>query len=98
MPRASPACAAEACAYFRSARFPEAVGLLEKAVAGDPGDPTIAEHLGDAYWLVGRRIEARHKWNAAASLDPDAAEKARLAAKIDYGFDRAALSKAKPAA
>ena len=85
-------------AYFRQARYPDAVGLLERAVGGDPGDPTILEHLGDAYWAAGRRLEARYQWNAAASLDPEPDLKARLAAKIDYGFDAAHLAKARPAA
>ncbi len=85
-------------AYFRTERYPEAISLLERAAAGEPGDAAIAEHLGDGYWAIGRRLEARFRWNAAVTLDPDAAEKARLLAKIDYGFDRAALAGTKPAA
>ncbi len=85
-------------AYYHGARYADAVGPLERAVAGAPGDAAVIEHLGDAYWKVGRRLEARFQWNAAATLDPDTDEKARLAAKIDYGLDRAVLAGAMPAA
>jgi len=85
-------------AYYRTGRYADAVLPLERAVAGAPGDASVAEHLGDAYWQVGRRIEARYRWNAAATLDPDAEETARLAAKIDYGLDRAVLAGGPPPA
>jgi len=85
-------------AYYRTGRYADAVLPLERAVAGAPGDASVAEHLGDAYWQVGRRIEARYRWNAAATLDPDDEQRTRLAAKIDYGLDRAALAGGAPAA
>lgn len=84
-------------AYFKTGRIKDALPLLERAVAGDAGDPTVNEHLGDAYWAVGRRIEARYRWNAAAASEPDAVGAKRIAAKIDYGYDRAALADATPA-
>lgn len=83
--------------YYRTGRFPQAVAALERAVAGAPGDPTMNEHLGDAYWQVGRRIEARHRWRAALDGEPDAAQLARVRAKLDYGPGRATLAAA-PAA
>ena len=85
-------------AYYRQGRFAEAIGLLERAEVGEPGDAAILDHLGDAYWALGRRLEARFRWNAAASLDPDPELKARLAAKIDFGFDAAGLAGARPSA
>lgn len=72
---------------FRRGQFAEAVETLERAAAAEPGDPTINEHLGDAYWRAGRRIEARFRWRAAYDLGT--VEKARtlVAAKLDYGLD-----------
>lgn len=70
---------------FRRGRVAEAVPVLERALRGAPDDPTINEHVGDAYWAVGRRIEARHRWQAARAAGPDAATQARLAAKLAGG-------------
>lgn len=83
-------------AYFKTARVADGIPLLERAVAAEPGDPTINEHLGDAYWAIGRRIEARFRWRAAQVGEPDAVQAGRLAAKLDYGYDRAALAEAVP--
>ena len=48
----------------------------------------ISEHLGDAYWMSGRRIDARYAWrNALVQSDGDVAE--RLKAKIDFGLKAA---------
>ena len=65
----------------------EAVGLLEQARSAEPGDPTVADHLGDALWKAGRRIEARHAWSAAAALSPEPVLAARIRRKLDYGLD-----------
>ncbi|WP_448586389.1 tetratricopeptide repeat protein [Thermaurantiacus sp.] len=69
--------------------YAAAVELLEKARAAEPADPTIADHLGDALWRTGRRIEARHAWAAALALDPDDALKATVARKIEFGLEAA---------
>ena len=76
-------------AQYRQGRYAEAVTTLERAQALEPNDPTLAEHLGDAYWQVGRRIEARFRWRQALDLDPTAAQKKSLNAKLDYGLDAA---------
>jgi len=80
---------------YRQGRFGEAVATLEKANALDPNDPTVTEHLGDAYWQVGRRLDARFRWRAALDLDPEAKQKAALAAKLDVGLDAALAMAAK---
>jgi Flp pilus assembly protein TadD len=67
--------------------YAQAVDLLEQARAAEPSDPTVADHLGDALWRVGRRIEARHAWASALTLEPSEAMAARLKRKIDYGLD-----------
>ena len=73
-----------AWAYFRSGDAGRALPLLEIAVSKEPANGTISEHLGDAYWSLGRRFEARNAWRAAAIVaDPE--EAARLARKIADG-------------
>ncbi|QJU59727.1 hypothetical protein HL653_19970 [Sphingomonas sp. AP4-R1] len=59
-----------------------AVKLLERASAGEPGEPTINEHLGDVYWALGRRIEARYAWRAAL-VTAEAKDAPRIKSKIE---------------
>lgn len=73
--------------------YAEAVRLLEAARAAEPADPTVADHLGDALWKAGRRIEARHAWASAAALQPEAKLADMLARKLDYGLDVALASR-----
>ena len=40
---------------------------LERAVLLEPGDPIINNHLGDAYWLANRRLEAVFQWRRSLS-------------------------------
>jgi predicted negative regulator of RcsB-dependent stress response len=61
--------------------------LLERAAAGSPAEPTINEHLGDAYWTSGRELEARYAWRAAL-VTAEEKDRARLNAKIDGGLDK----------
>lgn len=72
-------------AYFITGEHEKAVDYLEKALAGQPQDPTINEHLGDAYWSVGRRYEARYAWKTA-NLFAEEEDRERLLAKIDLGL------------
>jgi hypothetical protein len=62
------------------------VEALERAAALDPTDPVINDHLGDAYWAVGRAREARFQWARALSLGPGAAEAEALRRKLDEGL------------
>ena len=62
---------------------------LERAVELEPGDPTINEHLGDALWKVGRRIEAGFQWGHALELDPDKKRIPLLKDKLEYGLEQA---------
>lgn len=66
--------------------YDTAVQHLEKAVEGSPADGTINEHLGDAYWRVGRKSEARFQWQRALSLDIEDSQRAGLQGKIDRGL------------
>lgn len=73
-----------AWAYFLQGDVARAVPLLELAAKGEPANSTISEHLGDAYWQLGRRYEARYAWRAAAVV-ADAPGAQRLASKIADG-------------
>jgi Flp pilus assembly protein TadD len=71
-------------ADYLQGNYAAAIATFERAVAGDPGETSINEHLGDAYWAVGRKIEARFAWAAAlVQAEPDSVT--RLRAKIDNG-------------
>ena len=76
--------------YLLSGDAPRAVPLLERAAQAERSDPTIMEHLGDAYWAVGRRYEARYAWRAAA-MGASGAAAERLAARIADGPSAARL-------
>jgi tetratricopeptide (TPR) repeat protein len=72
-------------ALFKRGRLPEAVETLTRAAAGDPGQAEIHEHLGDALYTSGRRIEARFSWRAALVTAEDKM-KARIESKIETGL------------
>lgn len=79
-------------AYFLAGDYGKAVTALEAASLAEPTEPTIGEHLGDAYWRTGRRIEARYTWRSALlSADGDVAK--RLADKIDIGLTSANMAR-----
>jgi tetratricopeptide (TPR) repeat protein len=61
---------------------PAAVRELEHAVELEPEDPTINGHLGDAYWHVGRKLEAQFQWRRALDLNPEPDDVAKLEAKL----------------
>ena len=66
---------------------------LERAIDLKPSDPVINDHLGDAYWRVGRKLEAHFQWNHARDLGAEPQDMPRILEKIAHG-----LSDDKPAA
>ena len=78
--------------YYRLGDYKTAVEKLEAAVALEAGDPDVNNHLGDAYWRVGRRLEARFQWERVLTLDPPAKLKAEVEGKLKSGLDRAAAA------
>jgi tetratricopeptide (TPR) repeat protein len=66
--------------------YEKAVQHLEKAVEGSPADGTVNEHLGDAYWRVGRKAEARFQWQRAMSLDIEDSQRGALQNKVTRGL------------
>ena len=72
---------------YKLNRHDEAVGHLEKATELMPVDPIINDHLGDAYWAVGRKREARFQWRRALSFDPEEKDETRIRLKLEIGLD-----------
>jgi tetratricopeptide (TPR) repeat protein len=72
--------------YYRLGDYATAVEKLEQAVAIEAGDPDVNNHLGDAYWRVGRRIEARYQWDRVLTLEPDAKLRIEVEAKVKNGL------------
>ena len=73
-------------AYYRLGDYKKAVETLENAIELEAGDPDINNHLGDAYWRVGRRDEADFQWRRVLTLDPDAKMKAEVDQKLANGL------------
>ncbi len=72
-------------ALFKQNQLSEAIGLLERAVVKEPREAAIGEHLGDAYWASGRRVDARYAWGAAL-IQAEPSDAARLESKIANGL------------
>ena len=77
-------------AYYRMGDYKNAVEQLEGAVVLEAGDPEINDHLGDAYWRAGRRIEAQFQWRRVLTLEPTEKLKASVEAKLKSGLDASA--------
>ena len=56
---------------------------LEKATDLRPRDATINDHLGDAYWRVGRKLEATYQWAQVLDMEIEPEEAAKVQAKLD---------------
>lgn len=78
-------------AQFKQGRTDEAIATLQRAAESDPAQAEIHEHLGDALYTAGRRIEARFAWRAALVSAEDKAKK-RIEAKLTAGLTPANAS------
>jgi len=66
--------------------YPQAVGILERAVALDEGNGSAQWGLAEAYAGVGREEEALHRWRIAGADPKELAERgqaARLAGQLE---------------
>ena len=68
--------------YFQRGDYHTAVKHLERAVELINDDPTISEHLGDAYEKVGRIVDASRVYRAALDNADETDQVARLRDKI----------------
>lgn len=74
-------------AYYQLGKYDLAVKHLERSVAFAATDPTVNDHLGDAYWKSGRKIEAGFQWNHALTFKPEERFLAKIERKIEVGLD-----------
>ena len=72
--------------YFASVKH------LERAIRLRPSDPVINDHLGDAYWQAGRKLEARFQWRRALGLNPNEDLIPAIQAKLENGLKQEKLS------
>ncbi|GAB6967078.1 tetratricopeptide repeat protein [Komagataeibacter kakiaceti JCM 25156] len=69
---------------MRLGHVTEGLPLLEQAVEQMPQDPAINYHLGVAYWMAGRRLEAVNEWQNAIQFQPDPLDRRKITAALDY--------------
>ena len=74
-------------AQYRQGQYEDAVLTLEGAIAKLPANPEINDHLGDAYWQVGRQREARFQWARVLTLDPTDEQAERARRKLEQGLE-----------
>jgi tetratricopeptide (TPR) repeat protein len=71
-------------ALVKGGKADRAIPVLERAAESEPTISEISDHLGDAYWAVGRKIDARYAWRAAL-VQAEPGDSKRLLTKIDFG-------------
>ena len=62
---------------YRTGDYKRAVYYLERAASITPYHMVINDHLGDAYWQVGRKLEAHYMWQRALDYYDDTDEEQR---------------------
>jgi len=83
---------------YRLGKFQEAVAPMEQAVQLEAVDPVVNDHLGDVYWMVGRKREAEFQWRRAISFDPDEKDLQRIRRKLEIGLDAVLAEEENPKA
>lgn len=79
-------------AYYLYGRFDDALMLIQRAneLSANSPNAEILDHLGDVYWRLDRRDEARAAWREALQARPEAPRRASLERKISRGVTEAA--------
>lgn len=73
-------------ALYKLKDYEKSVEYLEKALELLPDDPVINDHLGDAYWSLGRVIEAKFQWRRALKYDHKNELKEDIEHKLSHGL------------
>ena len=73
-------------AYFQLGDYEQALIHCERAVELLAADPIIGEHLGDVYWRVGRKLEAKFQWQHAKDNKPEPDDLKRIEEKLVNGL------------
>ncbi len=74
-------------AQFKRGKVDAAIDTLQLAATKDPVQAEIHEHLGDALFTSGRRVEARYAWNAALITAEENIAR-RVRAKLEHGLTK----------
>ncbi|OPZ78190.1 MAG: photosystem I assembly protein Ycf3 [Alphaproteobacteria bacterium ADurb.Bin438] len=76
-----------AWAYYLAGDYEKALIYMEYALSLEPSNSIIIDHLGDIYWELQRKNEARYQWSKALELNVDLEEKDRIniGKKLKYG-------------
>ncbi|MDT7687966.1 MAG: hypothetical protein QOE46_725 [Acidobacteriota bacterium] len=69
-------------AYFKLGKLKEAERYLSDAASRNATSATIQEHLGDLFQKLGQQDKAQASWRRALSLAAEAADTARIKAKL----------------
>jgi Tfp pilus assembly protein PilF len=69
-------------AYFKLGKLDDAERQLNEAARRAASSATIQDHLGDLYQRQGKIEQARAAWQKALALSTEAAEVARITAKL----------------
>ena len=69
-------------AQFRMGNYNESVVNLEGAVAKEPANAEINDHLGDVYWVLGRHREAMFQWARVLSLEAEPERREAVEGKL----------------
>jgi tetratricopeptide (TPR) repeat protein len=75
-------------AYYLHGAYDEARALIERANDLSAGDPNaeVLDHLGDVYWRLNRRDDARQAWREGLDARPDALRRRSLERKLARGL------------
>ncbi len=75
-------------AYYLLGHFEQARVLIERSNDLSRHEPNaeILDHLGDVYWRLNRRDDARVQWRAALDARPDAIRRRSLEQKLQRGL------------
>lgn len=75
-------------AYYLYGHFDQARALIERANDLSASEPNaeILDHLGDVYWRLNRRDDARNAWRQALDARPDAIRRRSLEQKVARGL------------
>lgn len=76
-------------AFYLTEEYDRAVRILEIAAELEPGNSLINDHLGDAYWKVGRKREANFQWQKALNFNFEITptDISRIKFKLQHGLD-----------
>ncbi|MEQ1490902.1 MAG: tetratricopeptide repeat protein [Terricaulis sp.] len=75
-------------AYYLYGHFDQARALVERAndLSGNDPNSEILDHLGDIYWRLNRRDDARATWRRALDARPDAIRRRDIEQKVSRGL------------